>query len=168
MLQCGLLKVKSFSFFFKDSCSLTFLRNMEPRKIAVVRRIRSFARNVSLSVTQCLSGLSKRRLTFKTKAFCVLCAWRSDTGAGFIQAWPLSPLPNLPVKLLRTLLALGDGTMRPAQEAMPRDPDSGSDSGIRNSCPQSLANFPSGQLCYTPSQPTGSFPRRISQRLSII
>jgi len=78
------------------------------------------------------------------------------------------PAPILPVKLLRTLLALGDGTMRPAQEALPRDPHSVSDSGIRNSCPQSLASFPSGQLCYTPSQPTGSFPRCISQRLSII
>ena len=60
--------------------------------------------------------------------------------------------PPPSVQLLRTLLALGDGTMRPTQEALPRDPDSGSDSGIRNSCPQPLANFPSGQLCYAPSQ----------------
>jgi hypothetical protein len=36
MLQCRLLKLKRFSFFFKESWNLTFLRDMGPRKFADV------------------------------------------------------------------------------------------------------------------------------------
>ena len=148
--------VKTENFLSFSSKTRGFLHSWERRNpvnlpMCAVLGFQAFARNVNLSITQCLSSLSKWRLTFNTRNFCVLLAWRSDTGAGFIQALP-SP-PNLPVKLLHTLLALGDGTMRPAQEVLPRDPDSGSDIGIRNSCPQSLASFPSGQLCYTPATP---------------
>jgi hypothetical protein len=95
-----------------------------------VLHFQTFFRSVRLAITQYLSGFrSGGQLSIPKSSVCFV--FDVVTPAPVLSRHD-TPSLTLLVQLLRTLLNSVDGIMRPAQEALPRGPDSDSDAGIRN------------------------------------